>query len=101
MSLEGVDHRADASAASKPTQAMRPSPNKDWLRAIELTTTIGGNPSRLLVDVVQEWADKQGDRTALLSERETLTYRALTKRINQYARWALANGVCLADTVAL
>ena len=80
---------------------VRPSSNKDWLRAIELTASIDRNPQRLLADVVHGWADKQPDRVALLSDRETLTYGALSKRINQYARWALANGVGKGDTVAL
>lgn len=79
----------------------RPSSNKDWLRAIELTASIDRNPSRLLADVVHGWADKEPDRAALLSDRQTLTYGALSKRINQYSRWAVANGVGKGDTVAL
>ncbi len=77
------------------------SSNKDWLRAIELTASIERQPSRLLADVVHDWADRQPDRTALLSDRETLSYGALSRRINQYARWALANGIGKGDAVAL
>jgi fatty-acyl-CoA synthase len=79
----------------------RPSSNKDWQRAIELTASIERQPSRLLSDIVHGWAEKQPDRVALLSDRETLTYGALSKRINRYARWALANGIHKGDTVAL
>src|SRR5438132_4729796 len=89
MSVETTDHRRRSSA------------NKDWLHAIELTASIDRQPSRLLADVVQEWADRQPDRIALLSDRETLTYGALARRLNQYARWAGAAGIGDGDTVAL
>src|SRR5437867_501082 len=79
----------------------RSSSNKDWLRAIEQTASIDRNPSRLLADVVHGWADKHADQVALLSDRETLTYGALSKRINQYVRWALANSIGKGETVAL
>lgn len=79
----------------------RASANKDWLRAIELTASIERQPARLLADIVHGWADVQPDRVALMSDRETLTYLALSKRINQYTRWALANGIGKGDTVAL
>src|SRR5947208_160567 len=97
MNTTTSDHRLPEVLA----RPARSSSNKDWLRAIELTASINRNPSRLLADVVQNWSDKQADRVALLSDRETLTFGALSKRINQYARWALANGVGKGDTVAL
>jgi fatty-acyl-CoA synthase len=95
MELETTNQRA---AASAPAHS---SANKDWLRAIELTASIDRQPSWLLTDVVHACADRQPDRVALISERETLTYRALSKRINQYTRWALANGIGKGETVAL
>jgi fatty-acyl-CoA synthase len=95
MNVQTTNQRPTASAPA------RSSSNKDWLRAIELTASIDRQPSRLLADVVQAYADQQPDRVALVSDRETLTYRALSDRINQYARWALANGVGKGDTVAL
>ncbi len=98
MDAVTTDHRPSAGAPARPVRA---SSNKDWLRAIELTASIDRQPSRLLADVVHGWADKAADRAALLSDRETLTYGALSKRINQYARWALANGIGKGDTVAL
>ena len=42
-----------------------------------------------------------GEAPALLSDRETLSYRALAARANRYARWALAQGVAKGDTVCL
>src|SRR4051794_35089563 len=97
MSTANSEHRP----SEDPGRPARSSSNTDWLRAIELMGSIDRQPSRLLADVVRGWADTQADRVALLSERGTLTYGALSKRINQYARWALSNGIGKGDTVAL
>jgi fatty-acyl-CoA synthase len=97
MSTAISEHRP----SEAPARPARSSSNKDWLRAIELTVSIDRQPSRLLADVVHGQAAAQPDRAALLSDRETLTYGALSKRINQYARWALANGIGKGDTIAL
>jgi fatty-acyl-CoA synthase len=48
-----------------------------------------------------ELAEQYGDKPALESERERLTYRGLTERINQYARWALAEGIAKGEVVGL
>ncbi len=42
-----------------------------------------------------------GDTPALLSDRECMTYRALAERSNQYARWALEQGLAKGDVVCL
>ncbi len=42
-----------------------------------------------------------GDQPALLSDTESLTYRGLSERANQYARWALDAGVSKGDVVCL
>jgi fatty-acyl-CoA synthase len=51
--------------------------------------------------LLDELAEKYGDAPALLSERERLTYRGLAWRVNQYARWALDQGIAKGDTVCL
>ncbi|MGJ4948956.1 long-chain-acyl-CoA synthetase [Bradyrhizobium sp. HKCCYLS20291] len=79
----------------------RPSAAKIWLKAIELTARIEAEPTRLFADLVDGWAAQQPDHPALISDRETLSYSALSARINQYARWALGNGIRPGDTVAL
>jgi fatty-acyl-CoA synthase len=84
-----------------PPPRAKPSAAKAWLKAIELTSRIEANPQRLLADIVDEYAARQGDRPALLSDRETFTYRALAERINRYARWSLATGIRKGDTVGL
>ncbi len=74
---------------------------RTWLKAIELTSRIEIAPSRLFADVVEDWAAHQPDRPALVSDAQTLSYRALAERINRYARWALSTGVKRGDTVCL
>jgi len=71
------------------------------LRALKATTHIGRNRNRVFPHALAELAEKHRDRTALISERETFTYRELDARANAYARWAKANGIGKGDTVAL
>ena len=79
----------------------QPSVAKSWLRAIELTSRIDADPSRLFADVVEDWAEREPDRPCLISETETFNYRTLGMRINHYARWALSAGIEKGDTVCL
>src|ERR1700761_9480711 len=79
----------------------KPSAAKSWLKAIELTSRIEAHPSRLFADVVEDWAARQPDRAALISQAETFSYRTLAERINRYARWALSAGIEAGDTVCL
>jgi fatty-acyl-CoA synthase len=66
---------------------------KAWARALELTAPIASRPDRTLSTVIDEVADRLGDAPALLSDRETLTYRALVEQSRRYARWALARNL--------
>ena len=71
------------------------------LRALRMTMPIAKHPSRVFPVVVDELADRFGDRPALLSDRESFTYRQLAARANQYARWTLAQGIQKGDTICL
>jgi fatty-acyl-CoA synthase len=77
------------------------SPSKAWLRALELTAPIPRNRHRILSTVIEEVATRMGDTPALLSDRETLTYKALSDRATQYAQWALDQGLAKGDVVCL
>jgi fatty-acyl-CoA synthase len=77
------------------------SPAKAWLRALELTAPIARNRERLLSTVIEELAAQLGETPALLSDRECLTYRQLSRRINQYARWALDQRLSKGEVVGL
>ena len=74
---------------------------RDWVRALEATATIAGNPQRILPRVIEELAETRGDAPALLSTSECLTYRALDERINRYARWALEQNLGKGEAVCL
>ncbi|MGY3448265.1 long-chain-acyl-CoA synthetase [Bradyrhizobium sp. USDA 4353] len=96
MTTERADRSADPI-----TPGRRPSTAKIWLKAIELTSRIEAEPTLLFADVIDDWSVRQPGRPALISNSETLSYAALSARINQYARWALAQGIAPGDTVAL
>ena len=74
---------------------------KAWLRALELTTPIARNRDRILPVVIAQAAAQCGDAPALLSDRESLSYRGLAERANQYARWALDQGLAKGEVVCL
>ena len=77
------------------------SPLKAWVRALEMTAPIARNTSVTFPVLIETLADRFGAAPALLSDRECLTYRALAERANQYARWALGQGLAAGDVVCL
>src|SRR5580658_3503430 len=87
----------------RPTRARagKDSALRDWLRALEATAPIGGSPARTLPCVIEEMAQRHGEKDALISARGTLTYRALAERANRYARWALDQKLAPGETVGL
>ena len=72
-----------------------------WLRALELTASIPRNRDRVLSTVIKDLATRWDDAPALLSDRESFTYKELAARQNQYARWALEQGLEKGDVVCL
>jgi fatty-acyl-CoA synthase len=70
-------------------------------RVIRLTSPIARNPTRIFPLLVDDLAARHGDKLALVSNRERLTYRMLAARSCRYARWAMAQGVGRGDVVAL
>ena len=77
------------------------SVNRAWTRALELTHRATRDPARTLPRVAGEWAERYGDRPALLGDEESYSFEALASRINQYARWALSRRLEKGATVAL
>ena len=51
--------------------------------------------------MIGELGEELGDKPALLSDRECMSYRSLAERSNQYARWALDQGIAKGDIVGL
>jgi fatty-acyl-CoA synthase len=77
------------------------SPAKAWLRALASTAPITLNPTRVFPIVVEELAERFGATSALLSERECMTFCDLAGRSNRYARWALGQGLAAGEVVCL
>jgi acyl-CoA synthetase (AMP-forming)/AMP-acid ligase II len=71
------------------------------MRAIERTSSIGLHPKQTFASVVRDVAEKFGDMSALVSDRERLTYRELVERSNKYTRWAFDQGLGKGQTVCL
>ena len=74
---------------------------KGAVRVLKLTTPIAKNPTRVFPHVVADLAERHGDAPALLSDRESFSYRELAARAARYARWALAQGLRKGDAVCL
>lgn len=71
------------------------------LRIVKATKLAIKRDDFTLGDHLAGWAAQNGERPALSSERETLTYAELDARANSYARWARARGLGKGDAVAL
>jgi fatty-acyl-CoA synthase len=70
-------------------------------RVIRLTSPIARNPTRIFPLLVDDLAVRHGDKPALVSNRERLTYRMLAARSCRYARWAKAQEIGKGDVVGL
>jgi fatty-acyl-CoA synthase len=69
-----------------------------WVRALEYTKSAS---DKTLPGLINDLADTFQDRPALLNRSESVTYAGLAHRINQYARWAMAQGLGRGDVVCL
>ncbi len=74
---------------------------KGLRRGLARTTPVMKNPTRTYSDVAEDLAAQYGDRVALISDRETFSYREWNGRANRYARWALSQGFAKGDAVCL
>ena len=90
-------------AVSAPHQVVdqAANPARAWLRALESTAQATRDPHRILPRVVADWARSYADAPALVSDRECFSFRDLEKRMNQYSRWALSEGVQRGEPIAL
>jgi fatty-acyl-CoA synthase len=78
----------------KPSRRGTARPNTStrdaWIRALQWTSTIAVNPTRLLADVIDEFAPAHTEDKALLSaEGRSLSFSELARKANRYSRWAL------------
>src|SRR6184192_3171906 len=79
----------------------KPSSAKALARALDLTAPIVRRPDRTFAMVIDELAETFGDKPALVSDDECLTYRALANRAARYARWAIEQGLAKGEAVGL
>jgi fatty-acyl-CoA synthase len=60
-----------------------------WIRALQATSSITSNPTRLLADIVDEFALPHTEDKALVSGPRSLSFSELAEEANRYSRWAL------------
>ena len=77
------------------------SAHRAWVRALEMTATIARHPLTTLPVLIETLADKFETAPALISDRQTLSYRALAEQSNRYALWALGQKLAFGDVVCL
>ncbi|WP_131113656.1 long-chain-acyl-CoA synthetase [Lichenihabitans psoromatis] len=83
------------------TAAEPPSTLDRWVAALAMAAQVDQRPDRVFGDVVAELASIHGDAPAVLSDRESYTFRQLADGSARYARWALAQGIRPGERVAL
>jgi fatty-acyl-CoA synthase len=99
--LESMNTLVEATATKILLAHRKPSAAKTWLKAIELTARVEAEPRRLFADLVELRAERQPEHLALVSPGGSFTYERLAGRINQYARWALRQGIAKGSTICL
>ncbi len=72
-----------------------------WLRALEHTARIEDVSTRTFPVAVEELGAAMGNAPALIGAHECMSYAGLAARANQFARWALTQGLDKGDTVGL
>jgi fatty-acyl-CoA synthase len=77
------------------------TPQRAWRRALAMTAPISAESSGIFPTRFESLADEFPMSPALLSDRESLSYRALAERSNRYSRWALGQGLATGDVVCL
>ncbi len=71
------------------------------LRILRAVRPVANDQTRTVGSLVESFTAKYDGKIALVSIRETLSYRELNARANRYARWAGAQDLGLGDTIAL
>ncbi|MGE0847106.1 MAG: long-chain-acyl-CoA synthetase [Flavobacteriaceae bacterium] len=71
------------------------------LRILRSLKPVMENRERTFPDLLDDLARQHGERIALMSQHEQLTYRGLADKSLRYAHWARAQGIGKGDTVAL
>jgi fatty-acyl-CoA synthase len=78
-------------------KSARNSALRAWIRALDHTKFLNDEPAITLAALIDDCADTHGDCAALLGEGEQFSYQELAARSNQYARWAVSQGLNVGD----
>ena len=81
--------------------ASQNSPLQAWARALGNIAELNRSSETTLAHTIDHVAERFGDRPALASPAEVLTYRGLSERKNQYARWASQHNIAHGQVVGL
>ncbi len=90
-----------SSLPEKPGGSSRASALNAWIRALDATKVLHDAPFATLPAMLPDVAMAHADRPALVGQGGELSYRDLVAKANQYARWAIANGLGKGDVVSL
>lgn len=71
------------------------------MRALQQVASLDRQPTLILPTLLEQLADRHESASALESSDGSLTYRELTRRCNQFARWGLLQELRSGDTVCL
>jgi fatty-acyl-CoA synthase len=72
-----------------------------WIRALEAIGIMTYAPDTTLPALLDDLASTYGDRTALVSASEHISYNELAAQSNRIARWAVGQGLTAGNVVCL
>jgi fatty-acyl-CoA synthase len=88
--LGDLQSRTNSDETTAPSADLRRHRTRDsWIRALQETSGIAANPSRLLADLIEQHGSVDTQDKALLSPTRQLTFSELAQEANRYSRWAL------------
>jgi fatty-acyl-CoA synthase len=90
-----------SSPISDARQTLKRSANRDWLRALQNTAAIEKNPREILGRAFDAAAARRADATAVVDERERVSFAEFCARANRMSRWALQENLRKGEVVAL
>jgi fatty-acyl-CoA synthase len=79
----------------------RTTSTQAWARALQNIAPLHRDGTVTLPALVDELAEQHGAAASLIGEHDSVSYAELAQRKNQYARWALEQGLAQGGIVAL
>ncbi len=76
-------------------------PSRAWMRALETTARATRDPARTLPRAIAEWAERYGDRPALIGDDETYSFTGLRRASTNMRAGVWRKSIAKGATVAL